>query len=739
MPAPSDSPPSPVRERGAVPATRLDLAAQALLTDTALGWRAEFSSPGMLGLSSENGRVAVIEEASDPSPRLLLELERIHRHRHPPRFLVVLGEPSLRERLERASIDLAALGIWLHASDGISSWENREPRWGERRVVKSLRAAAAAAFTKDSWSEGEAAAQHRRIELDRMLAQAGARDVERYRLLLARWPRATLALMLALSSVFGLQALWGGVDLPPLLTRMGSLVPERVFAGEWWRCVACTFLHGGGLHLALNIVFLWVLGRSLEPIIGASRFLFIYFASGLMGSAASSWFVGSQSVGASGAIWGLLGAHTALAFYPGPLLPAALSGLARRTAATYVVLNLATSFNPQVDAAAHVGGGLTGALILVLMVLSGSLSTHGRASPPAGAWLRAAAALLSVVFVAGCVRGIIAGRPWELDRAPQLSKVDLPGSPWSVAIPRGQTSRAASAEGGRFASGNLAYDPTLIDIRWVQRSDSSPEREPSDELSIILSQLATVPDGMQQLIPPRIVRDDAHPAHSHVAVRYRYVSNGEVTEDREVIEERAVGVVDGTRVSVVVTAWAALPRAYDGLAGRILRSFEPAAASTASLGEPSSVVFHSGVSSPRRVGEGVKVRGERGLLGRSSEPFLGLGTMDAHGCLDERLPRRVLPLEERCLERVWLGAVPLPAQRVERNVADDRFEAPAIPDQRSDGERRRASGRRSIVSRMSPTECREQNVAGPQTTRTVCRCLRHFARASAFRLAILQH
>src|SRR6187551_1676787 len=99
MPGPFDSPPPPVRERGVLPATRLDLAGQALLADASLGWRAEMSAPGMLGLSSENRRVAVIEEASDDPQRLPLELERIHRHRYPPRFVVVLGESSLHERL----------------------------------------------------------------------------------------------------------------------------------------------------------------------------------------------------------------------------------------------------------------------------------------------------------------------------------------------------------------------------------------------------------------------------------------------------------------------------------------------------------------------------------------------------------------------------------------------------------------------------------------------------------------
>jgi hypothetical protein len=143
----------------------------------------------------------------------------------------------------------------------------------------------------------------------------------------------------------------------------------------------------------------------------------------------------------------------------------------------------------------------------------------------------------------------------------------------------------------------------VIDISWAPFTDGPSVREPRDELSMILRQLATVPDGMQQLIPPRIVRDDRRPARSYVAVRYRYASNDEVVDDR------AIGIVEGALVRVDVIAWEALPRAYDGLAGRILASLEPAAASTASLGEPSRM-FHSGVSSPRRVGEGVEGRVE---------------------------------------------------------------------------------------------------------------------------------
>jgi len=617
MTAPTDLTPKPVGERDGLPATRLDLAAQALLGDDRFDWRVEVSAPGVLGLRSANARVAILEDTPDEPLRLALALDRIHRHLYPARYVIILGDTHLRARFDALSADVAALGIWLHGADGVASWDNRAPKRREQGVANALRRAAAAAFSRDQWSESEADAQARRIELDRMLTRTEASDVERYRLLLAGKPRATIALVGLILTVFGMQALWGGVDLPPLLTRMGSLVPERALHGEWWRFVACTVLHGGVLHVALNSVVLWMLGRSLEPFIGTPRFLFIYFTSGLAGSAASSLFVTSQSVGASGAIWGLLGAHAALAFYPRPLLPPTLVAVARRAAATNLALNLVNSFNPHVDAAAHVGGGVMGALVLVAIALSGGLLSHGRAAPPAGRWLRVASTVLGLTFVFGFARGIAAGQPWRLDSEPELARVQLADSPWSVEIPRGQATRSSSDERASIEFGNLAHDPSVVDISWVQLSNEPFAREPQAELSMILRQLATVPDGLEELEPPRIVQAERRPVRPHVAVRYRYTSNGDVVNDR------VIGLIDGRLVRVDVIAWAALPRAFDGLAARILQSIEPAAPSTASLGEPIDV-FHSGVSSPAQVGEGGEVHGERSLQGRAGVPFAGL-------------------------------------------------------------------------------------------------------------------
>lgn len=404
-------------------------------------------------------------------------------------------------------------------------------------------------------------------DLERMRQERN--DLERYRALVAaRSPIATYVLVASIACVFTLQYLWGGVDLPPLLRSMGSLVAERARAGEWWRYFACTFLHGGLLHAALNTLVLWLLGRSVERFIGSTRFLLIYFSAGLCGSLLSSWFVSSQSVGASGAIWGLLGAEAAMAFYPRPLLPPALVGIARRTAAANLGLNLLNSFNPHVDVAAHVGGGLMGAAVLVLLAASGKLSAHGRAPARAGAGLQIAAGSLACLFVVGLCAAISAGKPWQLDAAPALERVRLQGSPFSVEVPRDR-SAAAEDEGGH-SFGNVAYDASVVDVSWAPLPSRSGEPDLAAELARVQQRLAQVPAGLEVVVPPRVVSATSAAAPTaHVRVRYRYLANPMV------IDERVIGFAHGAIVRVDVTAWVDLPGAHDGLAARVFESFQP--------------------------------------------------------------------------------------------------------------------------------------------------------------------
>jgi membrane associated rhomboid family serine protease len=410
--------------------------------------------------------------------------------------------------------------------------------------------------------------------LARERARAEAEHLIQFRALYARRrPYATCALVGVIAAVFALQAVWGGVDVPPLLASMGSLVPARVRGGEWWRLFACTFLHGGVLHAGLNLLVLAMLGRWLERLVGSARFLCIYFAAGLAGSLTSALFVVGQSVGASGAIWGLLGADAAMAFYPRPLLPPALVGMARRTVVVILVLLLVGSFNPHVDLAAHVGGGLMGAALIAGLAAAGRIPVFGRPAPAPDRWLPPLAVLASVASLGGLVQALAAGRPWQLDAPPVLERVPLPGSPWTLTVPRALG--AAQNADGSTEFGDLARDPSTVDVTWGPLSGELSPAELDAELEHVRRRLDEVPEGFERLAPARVVRAGGPGAGSHVTVRYRYAENPALVDDR------AIGVVAGSLVRVDVIGWSALPRAFEGLAPRVLGSFELRAASDA--------------------------------------------------------------------------------------------------------------------------------------------------------------
>jgi membrane associated rhomboid family serine protease len=404
---------------------------------------------------------------------------------------------------------------------------------------------------------------------ERERALAEARQLERFRGLLGqRQPWATAALMLLIALVFGLEALWGGVDLPPLLLAMGSLVPELGWAGEWWRFFACAFLHGGLLHVGMNLLVLWMLGRSLERAIGATRFLVVYFCAALAGALASSLVVEGQSVGASGAIWGLLAAEAAMAFYPQPLLPEVLLPVARRTALVNLSVNVLASFVPRVDVAAHVGGGIAGALVLLVLARWRQLPMQSPVPRPAHVVLRVLAAVCPLAFAAGLATAWGEGRPWRLAAPPELERASWAGFPWSVELPRGYERGVAEDAPASLALGDLRHDPSSVQIQWASPAPGSAIVELGAELDALSNELRSL-EGLEVIAPARLRHDRGVPERPYISVRYRFQQNPEFVEDW------AIGERDGVRVRVHVSSWAALERAAEGLAARILFSLGP--------------------------------------------------------------------------------------------------------------------------------------------------------------------
>jgi rhomboid protease GluP len=93
-----------------------------------------------------------------------------------------------------------------------------------------------------------------------------------------------------------------------VLIFLGAKVNSLIAAGEYWRLVTCMFLHGGIFHLAVNMYSLYAVGPVIENFFGKKKYLAIYFISGICSSLLSFYMTPDVSIGASGAIFGVLGA-----------------------------------------------------------------------------------------------------------------------------------------------------------------------------------------------------------------------------------------------------------------------------------------------------------------------------------------------------------------------------------------------------------------------------------------------
>jgi membrane associated rhomboid family serine protease len=132
--------------------------------------------------------------------------------------------------------------------------------------------------------------------------------------------------------------------------------------GEWWRMLTAAFLHYGFLHLGINMYSLFYAGTLLEQLIGRWRFALLYLASGIAGSAgAILWNPDQVSVGASGAIFGILGGLFVLERRGSISTGGQIAGL--------IVLNLIFTFalSSYISVGAHVGGLLAGILLMALL------------------------------------------------------------------------------------------------------------------------------------------------------------------------------------------------------------------------------------------------------------------------------------------------------------------------------------------------------------------------------------
>jgi rhomboid protease GluP len=198
--------------------------------------------------------------------------------------------------------------------------------------------------------------------------------MESFRTGLRRWPPLTTGLvvfMVVLHLGVGGVDVWAGAPAssillgdrsPQALVLFGARADWLIRAGEPWRLLSCVFLHAGFFHLGLNMLALFGLGRLCETVYGSQRLLALFLVSGLLGSVLS--YIGGTelSVGASGAVFGLMGAGVVFGLRNRSRLPAPLRSVFGRGLMPWVVLNLLIGLSvPRIDNLGHIGGMLGGA------------------------------------------------------------------------------------------------------------------------------------------------------------------------------------------------------------------------------------------------------------------------------------------------------------------------------------------------------------------------------------------
>ena len=187
----------------------------------------------------------------------------------------------------------------------------------------------------------------------------------------------------------------GGAAQGTLYVKGALYGPFITDLHQYYRLLTAGFLHDGILHIAFNMWFLWIMGPMLENAVGRLNFTFVYFASLLAGSFGALLFApGIPSVGASGALFGILGALIVIAYYRRISIWQSGLGL-------ILVINIVFSLTvADISIGAHLGGLVGGAICGWLIVQVGERRNLPNAAL-AGCVLVGVASVVAAIAVAG--------------------------------------------------------------------------------------------------------------------------------------------------------------------------------------------------------------------------------------------------------------------------------------------------------------------------------------------------
>ena len=209
-----------------------------------------------------------------------------------------------------------------------------------------------------------------------------------------------------------------------VLIQMGAKESVLLAQGEWWRLVTPMVLHGNLIHLLFNNWALYAVAYQLEALLGARKFLLLYLLAGFGGNVLSAVWSLSLSVGASGALFGLLGCAW---FFERTIQQRVkqITGLPPKAGAytVMVVANILFGFiMPQIDNAAHIGGLLVGVASAYVILRA----TPNRLMPQNLTRARVVAGGAGLILLALALLGASAPYvQWRLERA--VAAAEEPG------------------------------------------------------------------------------------------------------------------------------------------------------------------------------------------------------------------------------------------------------------------------------------------------------------------------
>ena len=271
---------------------------------------------------------------------------------------------------------------------------------------------------------------------------------------------------------------FGGGDAA--LGRMGSASGAAIRAGQWWRLMCASYLHAGVVHYLSNALATVMFGAPVGSALGIARTLILFHASAAGGFLFAAWVrPGEDGVGASGGVFGLMVALLMLS-RGRELLPRASRKGWGLFAGIYLVLNLFASLKPGVSMLGHLGGGITGGLLVGSGLIGlglPELDSDERIGPLARWVPRLLLVAIAAVVLASFTVALRHERPWGVRWPPEVVRVFLTGSEFAVDVPRSLSETMDGEDGDayhQYRLGTMSRDPMVVSIIVRARRAESP-------------------------------------------------------------------------------------------------------------------------------------------------------------------------------------------------------------------------------------------------------------------------